>query len=45
LEFFIFYNSLEAATVMRDDLDKFIENVKISLKGGNLLGETFNKFK
>ena len=40
--FFVF---LEAATVMRDDLDKFVENVKLSLKGGSLLGETFPKFR
>jgi len=30
---------------MRDELDKFIVNVKLSLKGGSLLGETFPKFK
>ena len=35
----------EAATVMRDDLDKFIDNVKKSLKGGRVDGEDFPKFK
>jgi len=29
---------------MRDDLDKFIENVKLTLKGGSILGESFPKF-
>ena len=30
--------------VLRDDLNKFIANVKKSLKGGNLFGEDFPKF-
>ena len=34
----------DAATLMRDDLNKFIANVKKSLKGGNLFGEDFPKF-
>ena len=33
-----------AADVMRDNMDEFIQNVKKSLKGGSLWGETFPKF-
>jgi hypothetical protein len=29
---------------MRDNLDKFIDNVKLTLKGGSILGESFTKF-
>jgi ubiquitin-conjugating enzyme E2 M len=34
----------EAATLMRDDLDQFIANVKKTLKGGKHFGEDFPKF-
>jgi ubiquitin-conjugating enzyme E2 M len=34
----------EAATVMRDNLDQFVANVKKSLKGNSVGGETYPKF-
>jgi ubiquitin-conjugating enzyme E2 M len=34
----------EAAGVMRDNIDLFVQNVKKSLRGGNVLGEIFPKF-
>ena len=34
----------EAAEIMRDNMDKFIENVKKTLKGGKYFDETFPKF-
>jgi ubiquitin-conjugating enzyme E2 M len=49
--YFLFYDpnpkdplNHEAAEIMRDDLKKFIDKVKISLKGGEIYGETFIKF-
>ena len=34
----------EAAEVMRDNIDNFIQNVKKTLKGGFNYGEEFPKF-
>ncbi len=49
--YFLFYDpnpkdplNHAAAEVMRDNMDEFIANVKKSLKGGNMFGETFPKF-
>ena len=49
--YFLFYDpnpkdplNHEAAEIMRDNMDEFVNNVKNSLKGGNLFGRTFTKF-
>lgn len=49
--YFLFYDpnpkdplNHDAAEVMRDDLKVFITNVKKTLKGGQVFGETFPKF-
>jgi ubiquitin-conjugating enzyme E2 M len=34
----------EAATLMRDNHDQFVSNIKKSLKGGNMFGEDFPRF-
>lgn len=34
----------DAATIMRDNIDQFVQNVKKSLKGGYVFGEEFPKF-
>ena len=35
---------IDAATVMRDDIQMFVDNVKSSLHGGTIDGETYPKF-
>ena len=34
----------EVANIMRDNLEQFKENIRKSLKGGNMFGQTFPKF-